>query len=135
MIPEAVSSPDSDVCLFRVEGAKNMTNARSLVSGQLSKFAATFLLPQAKLSVGRTSIAPTQRRPFKLMMLVFGVVVIAMTCLSVSAQVRFGTVLGTIVDSSGATVSGATVKLNNLGTSESRTTQTSAGTFTFPNLT
>ena len=113
-----------------------MTNARSLVSGQLSKFAATFLLPQAKLSVGQTSIAPTQRRPFKLMMLVFGVVVIAMTCLSVSAQVRFGTVLGTIVDSSGATVSGATVKLNNLGTSESRTTQTSsAGTFTFPNLT
>ena len=113
-----------------------MTNARSLVSGQLSKFAAKFLLPQAKLSVGQTGIASTQRRPFKLMTLVFGVVVIAMTCLPASAQVRFGTVLGTIVDSSGATVSGATVKLNNLGTSETRTTQTSsAGTFTFPNLT
>ena len=59
-----------------------------------------------------------------------------MTCLSASAQVRFGTVLGTVVDASGATVSGATVKLTNLGTSETRTTQTSsAGTFTFPNLT
>ncbi len=59
-----------------------------------------------------------------------------MTCLSASAQVRFGTILGTVVDSSGATVSGATVKLTNLGTSETRTTQTSsAGTFTFPNLT
>jgi len=112
-----------------------MANNRSLTSDHLSKFG-KFLPPQTKLSVGQTGVASTQRRPFKLMTLVLGVVVIAMTCLSVSAQVRFGTVLGTIVDSSGATVSGATVKLNNLGTSETRTTQTStAGTFTFPNVT
>ena len=113
-----------------------MTNARALVSGQFSKFAAKFLLSQTKLSVGQTGIASTHPHPFKLMTLVLGVVVIAMTCLPVSAQVRFGTVLGTVVDASGATVSGATVKLTNLGTSETRSTQTgSAGTFTFPNLT
>ena len=46
----------------------------------------------------------------------------------------FGTVAGTVVDSSGATVSGATVKLTNLGTNETRTMQTgSGGTFAFPN--
>ena len=98
-----------------------MTNARSLVSGQLAKFAARFLSPQNKLTVSQTDIASPSRRPFTLTMLVTGVVVIAMTCLPVTAQVRFGTVLGTILDSSGATVSGANVKLTNVGTSETRT--------------
>jgi len=113
-----------------------MTNARSLVSRQLAKFAARFLSPQNKLTVSQTDIASPSRRPFTLTMLVTGVVVIAMTCLPVTAQVRFGTVLGTILDSSGATVSGANVKLTNVGTSETRTAQTSsAGTFTFPNVT
>ena len=51
------------------------------------------------------------------------------------AQVRFGGVLGTVSDASGAIVSGATVKLTNLGTNETRTMQTgSTGTFAFPNL-
>ena len=135
MIPDQFF-PDPDVSLFHVEEAKNMTNVRSLVSGRLAKLAAKLLLPQSKVSVGQADLTSTPRRPLTLMMLAFSVAVIAMTCLPVSGQVRFGTVLGTIVDSSGATVSGATVKLNNLGTSETRTTQTSsAGTFTFPNLT
>ena len=50
-----------------------MTNARSLVSGQLAKFAAKLLLPQTKLSVGQADIASTPRRPLTLMMLAFGV--------------------------------------------------------------
>src|SRR5512143_641955 len=60
---------------------------------------------------------------------------IAMLCMQVGAQVRFGGVVGTVSDSTGAIVSGATVKLTNLGTNETRTIQTnSAGTFAFPNL-
>ena len=56
-------------------------------------------------------------------------------CLEANAQVRFGSVLGTVTDTSGAAVSGATVKLTNLGTNETRTAQTgSAGTYAFPNL-
>ena len=51
------------------------------------------------------------------------------------AQVRFGSVLGIVTDPSGATVGGATVKLTNLGTNETRTIQTSgSGTYAFPNL-
>jgi len=57
-------------------------------------------------------------------------------CTGASAQVRFGSVVGTVTDSSGATVGGATVKLTNLGTNETRTIQTSgSGTYAFPNLT
>src|SRR5262249_48407665 len=52
------------------------------------------------------------------------------------AQVRFGSVVGTVADPSGGTLSGAAVKLINLGTNETRTMQTGAsGTFAFPNLT
>ena len=52
-----------------------------------------------------------------------------------NAQVRFGNVLGAVSDPSGALVSGATVKLTNVGTNETRTMQTgSAGTYAFPNL-
>ncbi len=112
-----------------------MTSARSLIAGHLSKFAAKFLARQTKLSVGEICFESTPRRPFKLLTLLRGVVVIAMTCSSAFAQVRFGTVLGTLVDSSGATAPGATVKLTNLGTNETRTTLSgSAGTFTFPNV-
>ena len=46
------------------------------------------------------------------------------------AQVIFGSIVGTVTDSSGAAVAGATVKLTSLGTNESRTTTTgSAGTY------
>jgi outer membrane receptor protein involved in Fe transport len=56
-------------------------------------------------------------------------------CVSANAQVRFGSVLGAVNDSSGATISHATVKLTNLGTNETRTMQTgTGGIFSFPNL-
>ena len=56
-------------------------------------------------------------------------------CTNAGAQVRFGSVVGTVVDPTGATVSGARVKLINLGTNETRTMQSSsAGTYSFPNL-
>ena len=59
----------------------------------------------------------------------------AVLCLQAGAQVRFGSIVGTITDHSGATVTGAAIKLTNLGTNETRTAQTSsAGTYAFPNL-
>ena len=60
---------------------------------------------------------------------------IAVLCMQVSAQVRFGAIVGIVDDPSGAIVSGVTVKLTNLGTNETRAMQTgSTGAFTFPNL-
>ena len=60
---------------------------------------------------------------------------LAATSTPANAQVRFGTVLGTVTDASGAAMPGANVKLTSLGTNEVRTEQTSAaGTYTFPNL-
>src|SRR5215469_10331825 len=44
----------------------------------------------------------------------------------VSAQTFRGTILGTVSDTSGAVVAGATVKVHNVGTSLERTTQTTA---------
>jgi Carboxypeptidase regulatory-like domain/TonB-dependent Receptor Plug Domain len=59
----------------------------------------------------------------------------AVLCVPANAQVRFGTIVGIVDDPSGAMVSGATVRLINLGTNETRTMQTgSTGAFTFPNL-
>jgi Carboxypeptidase regulatory-like domain/TonB dependent receptor len=51
------------------------------------------------------------------------------------AQVRFGTIVGNVVDANGASVVGANVTLTNLGTNEQRSLQTgSGGVYTFPNL-
>jgi outer membrane receptor protein involved in Fe transport len=59
----------------------------------------------------------------------------AALCVPSNAQVRFGSIVGTISDSSGASISTATVKLTNLGTNETRTVQTgSGGLYAFPNL-
>ncbi len=59
----------------------------------------------------------------------------AFLCTDAGAQVRFGSVVGSVADASGATVSGASVKLTNLGTNETRTMQSSsAGTYSFPSL-
>src|SRR5437588_475018 len=59
----------------------------------------------------------------------------AVLCTNAGAQVRFGSVVGSVADASGATVSGATIKLTNLVTNETRTMQSSsAGTYSFPNL-
>src|SRR2546430_4576807 len=60
--------------------------------------------------------------PLLAMVLVFAAVATLST--PAFAQVTFGTVVGTVVDSSGAVLSGATVKLTNLGTNETRSVQT-----------
>jgi outer membrane receptor protein involved in Fe transport len=66
---------------------------------------------------------------------VFVLVGLATLCVLANAQVRFGSVTGTVSDSSGAAVSGATVKVTNLGTNETRTMHTgSDGIYVFPNL-
>ncbi|MBS1850572.1 MAG: carboxypeptidase regulatory-like domain-containing protein [Acidobacteria bacterium] len=75
-----------------------------------------------------SSFRPTQN------FLLLAITVLAL-CASGFAQVRFGTLLGTVTDSSGATVSNANVKLTNLATNETRSTLTGGtGIFTFPNL-
>ncbi|HXU21782.1 MAG TPA: carboxypeptidase-like regulatory domain-containing protein, partial [Verrucomicrobiae bacterium] len=48
-------------------------------------------------------------------------------CTPLNAQVTFGSIIGTVSDPSGATVTGATVKLTNSGTSETRSVQTDSG--------
>ena len=59
----------------------------------------------------------------------------AVLCTEAHAQVRFGSVLGTVTDSSGASLADATVKITNLGTNETRSVKTmGGGTYSFPNL-
>jgi outer membrane receptor protein involved in Fe transport len=59
----------------------------------------------------------------------------AVLCIEAGAQVRFGSILGTVSDPSGASLADATVKISNLGTNETRSAKTtSAGTYSFPNL-
>jgi Carboxypeptidase regulatory-like domain len=61
--------------------------------------------------------------------------VLSLSCLSLSAQSTYGSITGTVTDSSGATVADANVTLTNLGTSEKRTQSSgSDGLFTFVNL-
>src|SRR5437899_4864098 len=60
---------------------------------------------------------------------------LSMSCLYLHAQSTYGSVAGSVTDSSGATVTDANVTLTNLGTSEKRTqTSGSDGLFTFVNL-
>jgi Carboxypeptidase regulatory-like domain len=57
------------------------------------------------------------------------------SCLQLHAQSTYGSVSGTVSDSSGAAVSGANVTLTNVGTSEKRTQASGDnGQFTFVNL-
>src|SRR6185312_7156844 len=52
-----------------------------------------------------------------------------------AGQTFFGSIVGTVSDSSGAVVPGATVTLTNLGTNESKTAQTDAqGNYQFVSL-
>jgi len=112
-----------------------MIKALSAVLRALSKGYAS-LLHWPKVSIHPIGIAPNWQRALTLRLavpLVFGGMVTL--CPLDDAQVRFGTVVGVVTDSSGATVSGATVKLTNLGTNESRTMQTgTGGTYAFPNV-
>src|SRR3981081_4731220 len=60
---------------------------------------------------------------------------ISTCCLSLNAQSTFGSISGTVADTSGATVTDANVTLTNLGMSEKRTQSSgSDGLFTFVNL-
>ncbi len=88
-----------------------------------------------KLSLRVSSGASANRRCSTLLLAALVLAGMAGLCVSASAQVRFGTIVGTVDDVSGAMLSGATVKLANLDTNEARTVQTnSAGAFAFPNL-
>ena len=110
-----------------------MDNRRSSVSRYLSGYFQKFLFPKTQLSC-QLSSESTQLVPLSLLTLILAVF-FAGVSIPAFAQVRFGTILGTVADSSGATLSGATVKLTNLDTNEVRSGQTSAaGTYTFPNL-
>src|SRR5271157_4662678 len=63
------------------------------------------------------------------------VVCICLLSAMLVAQTFRGTVLGTVTDASGAVVSGATVKVRNVGTGLERTAQTSAdGSYSVPEL-
>jgi outer membrane receptor protein involved in Fe transport len=56
-------------------------------------------------------------------------------CVPMAAQVRFGGVVGSVTDVTGASVPDATVILMNLGTNEKRTSTTGQnGNYTFPNV-
>ena len=60
---------------------------------------------------------------------------VLLTAATLMAQTFRGTILGTVTDPSGAVVSGATVKVRNVGTGQERTTTTSAdGSYAIPEL-
>jgi len=81
------------------------------------------------------SVVRRQRLILRVVVAMFAFAGMANFCPPANAQVTFGTVTGTVLDSSGGTISGATVKLTSLGTNETRTMQTgSGGIFAFPNL-
>jgi Carboxypeptidase regulatory-like domain len=68
-------------------------------------------------------------------LVVFPVVFLAASLTTAHAQSTFGSILGTVTDSTGAVVSGASVSLTNAGTSAVRTTTTdAAGGYSFVNL-
>lgn len=63
------------------------------------------------------------------------VLILALAPTTVRGQNVYGTIAGTVTDSSGAAMSGATVTLTNLGTAEKHTISTDAtGNYTFVNI-
>jgi hypothetical protein len=61
--------------------------------------------------------------------------VLLLSCLRLSAQSTFGSILGTVKDPGGAIVPGASVTVTNIGTTNARSTKSdSAGEFVFSNL-
>src|ERR1700685_3605282 len=64
-----------------------------------------------------------------------GLALLLLCALPSGAQTFRGTILGTVTDSSGAAVAGATVTVKNIDTGLIRTTETTAdGTFSVPEL-
>jgi len=71
----------------------------------------------------------------KLQTLLLSLVLVVTTSLSLHGQSTFGTVDGTVLDSSGAAIAGAQVTLTNTGTQEKRTQPTGAeGLYQFVNV-
>jgi outer membrane receptor protein involved in Fe transport len=111
-----------------------MRNVVAAVVVNSSNTEQNLLFDRTKDPAPRVASGSNQWRSVRSAMLVL-LAAIALLCMQVSAQVRFGSVLGTVADSSGAMISGAAVKLTNLGTNEVRTVQTaSSGLYAFPNL-
>jgi outer membrane receptor protein involved in Fe transport len=117
---------------FHEEGA-NMVNILAAVVASFSTNGGNLVSRQAACS--RRHGAGTGNASTSLLGMFLVFAGLAAMCVSANAQVRFGTVLGTVSDPSGATVSGANIKLTNLGTNEVRTMQTSSGgNYSFPSL-
>src|SRR5579872_1111282 len=71
----------------------------------------------------------------KLFTLLLSLSLVFLFTVSLQAQSTYGTVVGSVTDSSGAAITDATVALTNVGTAEKRTQQSGAdGLFTFVNL-
>lgn len=97
---------------------------------------ASHVLGQSRKFFPHVSIGPTMQRllasTLSLILVLFAAAVLSTQA---GAQVRFGSILGTVTDSSGASLADAGVKITNLGTNETRSTKTTgAGTYAFPNL-
>ncbi|MBV8572750.1 MAG: carboxypeptidase regulatory-like domain-containing protein, partial [Acidobacteriaceae bacterium] len=76
------------------------------------------------------------KRAHRLCILASVLLFFALTIPSINAQTTYGSIIGTVTDPSGATVSGTQVTLTDLGTTEKRTeTTNSAGLYQFVNLT
>src|SRR5215813_13960551 len=70
-----------------------------------------------------------------LIVVLVAIVVFAAASINTDAQTFRGTILGTVTDSSGSAIGGATVQVKNTGTGLTRTvTTTDDGTYTFPEL-
>src|SRR5690348_7358040 len=125
-----------DLSSFHVErGDKMLRTPGRALADPVSFINSSLDRPVASLFPQTTANARPRRLIASLLSTLFVLCAMAALCVQLSAQVRFGTVLGSVADSSGATLSGATVRLTNLGTNETRVMQTSgAGTYAFPNL-
>jgi outer membrane receptor protein involved in Fe transport len=82
------------------------------------------------------SYTPRSRRPLQaLLSLSLGAAAFTLGSPSLYAQNSFGSIVGTVTDTTGADVPGATVVLKNAATNETKTTTSgSGGTYTFLNL-
>src|SRR5579863_10432566 len=77
-----------------------------------------------------------QRRPLhNLLIVVLCLAGMASFCARANGQVRFGSVVGVVADTSEGAIAGATVTLTNTGTNEKRTLETDgSGNYSFANV-
>jgi hypothetical protein len=111
-----------------------MRKTLTAVPAELSKFS-NLSFHSAKTFMARVAGFSTPRSVALRVMSVLVLAGVVGSCLSANAQVRFGGVVGSVSDPTGATVSGAKVTLTNVGTNENRSMPTSsAGTYAFANV-